>query len=354
MTAPLRRFAAIVALSAAACGANGGADTPAPERSGGEVPGPDLPTTVTSQTAEGPVDLNVTDVATGLDTVWSMAFDRDGHLWYTERLGRVTRLGDKPQTVPGVVETGEAGLMGLAFDGSGRRYLAYTSATDNRVVRSDPDGGSPAVLVSGIKKAAVHDGGRLAFGPDGALYVATGDAADPDLAQDDNSLNGKILRIDVATGAVEKWSKGHRNVQGLCFAPDGRFLATEHGPERGDEINDLHRGDNGGWPQQTGNGIKNYTPTIAPAGCAVYDAALIPQWKGSMLFVTLKERDLRRLTFAPDGSVETEEILFDGAYGRLRDVVVAPDGAVYLATSNRDGRGDPKPGDDRILRLAPK
>ncbi|HEX6379918.1 MAG TPA: PQQ-dependent sugar dehydrogenase, partial [Acidimicrobiia bacterium] len=211
----------------------------------------------------------------------------------------------------------------------------------------------PTVVVSGLKKAQIHDGGRLALGPDGALYIGTGDAAQPDLAQDDQSLNGKVLRVDTTTGKASVFSKGHRNVQGLCFAASGRFLSTEHGPERGDEVNDLHQGDNGGWPGTTGNGIKNWTPTIAPAGCAVYDADLIPGWKGSMLFVTLKDKDLRRLTFNPDGSVASEEVLFDKTFGRLRDVVVAPDGSVYVATSNKDGRGDPLDGDDRIIRIAP-
>ncbi|HZI39938.1 MAG TPA: PQQ-dependent sugar dehydrogenase, partial [Acidimicrobiia bacterium] len=126
-----------------------------------------------------------------------------------------------------------------------------------------------------------------------------------------------------------------------------------HGPERGDEVNELRQGYNGGWPGTTGNGIKNWTPTIAPAGCAVYDADLIPGWKGSMLFVTLKDKDLRRLTFNGDGSVASEEILFNNEFGRLRDVVVAPDGSVYVATSNKDGRGDPLAGDDRIIRIAP-
>jgi glucose/arabinose dehydrogenase len=292
-------------------------------------------------------------VVTGLDTVWSMAFDRDGKLWFTERPGRVRRQGDAPQTVDGVVEQGESGLHGVAFDGAGRRYLYFTAADDNRIVRYDAPGGPPVVLVSGIRKAQIHDGGRMVLGPDGALYIGTGDAAQQNLAQNDASLNGKVLRLDTNTGQAAVFSKGHRNVQGLCFAPGGRFLSTEHGPERGDEINDLHQGDNGGWPGTTGNGIKNYTPTIAPAGCAIYDADLIPGWKGSMLFVTLKDEDLRRLTFNPDGSVASEEILFDKTFGRLRDVVVAPDGSVYIATSNKDGRGSPLAGDDRIIRLAP-
>jgi glucose/arabinose dehydrogenase len=293
------------------------------------------------------------DVVTGLDTPWSMAFDRDGKLWFTERPGRVRRLGDQPETVDGVVEQGESGLHGIAFDREWRRYLYFTAADDNRVVRFDTPGAPPTVLVSGIRKAQIHDGGRMALGPDGALYIGTGDAAQQNLAQDDGSLNGKVLRLDTTTGQAAVFSKGHRNVQGLCFAPGGRFLATEHGPERGDEVNELREGYNGGWPGTTGNGIKNWTPTIAPAGCAVYDADLIPGWKGSMLFVTLKDKDLRRLTFAADGSVASEEILFNNTFGRLRDVVVAPDGSVYIATSNQDGRGDPLAGDDRIIRIAP-
>lgn len=336
-------------LVAGAC--NSDPDDEAQHSAKGVIP-PGETTTLT-QTAQGPVRLATSDVATGLDTPWSMSFDRDGKLWFTERPGRVRRLGDQPENIEGVVERGESGLHGIAFDGEGRRYLYFTAADDNRVVRQDRPGAPPTVLVSGIRKAQIHDGGRMALGPDGALYIATGDAARPNLAQDDGSLNGKVLRLDTTTGKAAVFSKGHRNVQGLCFAPGGRFLATEHGPDRGDEVNELREGFNGGWPETTGNGITNWTPTIAPAGCAVYDADLIPGWKGSMLFVTLKDKDLRRLSFNADGSVASEEILFDNEFGRLRDVIVAPDGSVYIATSNKDGRGDPLAGDDRIIRIAP-
>lgn len=340
----------LLVLIGAAC--RSGSPDMAPKSEGGVVP-PGENARAVSQTAQGPVRLATSDVVTGLDTVWSMAFDRDGKLWFTERGGQVRGQGDQPETINGVVEQGESGLMGIAFDRDGRRYLWYTTADDNRLVRYDKPGDAGRVLVSGLKKAQIHDGGRLAVGPDGALYVGTGDAAESQLAQDDSSLNGKVLRVDTITGKATVFSKGHRNVQGLCFAASGRFLSTEHGPDRGDEVNDLHLGDNGGWPGTTGNGIKNWTPTIAPAGCAVYEADLIPGWKGSMLFVTLKEKDLRRLTFNADGSVASEEILFDDTFGRLRDVVVAPDGSVYIATSNKDGRGDPLAGDDRIIRIAP-
>jgi len=297
------------------------------------------------------VALAVTEVARGLDTVWSLAWDPEGRLWFTERPGRLTRLGEAPRQVAGVVEGGEGGLMGLEIDPQGRVFVMYTGASDNRVVRLEPDG-SQTVLVDGIAKANIHNGGRLRFGPGGALLAATGDAARPELAQDAASLNGKVLRLDPEAGGAAVFTTGHRNVQGLCTA-DGALFATEHGPDRGDEINVLRAGDDGGWPATVGNGIRNYTPTIAPAGCAVYSAGLIPQWRGSLLFVTLKGRDLRRLTLGPDGAVTGEEVLYDGQFGRLRDVSVGPDGAVYLATSNRDGRGSPDAGDDRILRIAP-
>ncbi len=317
----------------------------------GSGPGVDDP----GATPPAPADagpLRVTEVARGLDTVWAMAFDPEGRLWFTERGGRLTRLGAPARQVGGVVEEGEGGLMGLEIDDRGRVFVMYTSATDNRVVRLEPDD-SQTVLVEGMARASIHNGGVLRFGADGGLYAATGDAARPELATDRASRNGKVLRLDPDGGDVQVFSSGHRNVQGLCTAADGRLLATEHGPDRGDEVNVLRAGFDGGWPAAVGNGIRNYTPTIAPAGCAVYDRDLIASWRGSMFFTTLKGRDLRRLTFGADGSVTGEEILFDGEFGRLRAVAVAPDGSLYLATSNRDGRGSPAAGDDRILRVAP-
>jgi glucose/arabinose dehydrogenase len=298
------------------------------------------------------VPLEVTELARDLDTVWSLAWDPDGRLWFTQRAGLLTQLDGPGRQIDGVVENGEAGLMGLEIDGDGRFFLMYTAANENRVVRLEPDG-SQTVLVDGIAAGSIHDGGRIRLGPDGSLFVSTGDAGAEELAQDPSSLNGRILRVDPDTGELSVFSAGHRNAQGLCFGPDGRFYSTEHGPSEGDEINILQEGENGGWPEVVGNGIWNYTPTIAPAGCAYYDAELIPQWRGSLLFVTLKDQSLRRLELADDGSVADEEVLYHGEFGRLRDVSVGPDGAVYLATSNHDGRGDPRDGDDRILRIGP-
>ena len=342
----------LCAVALAACGAG---DEPAPTVSGpgstGRPPSPPAGRVVATFASAGS-RLQVTEVATGLDTVWSLAWDPSGALWYTERPGRLTRLGDRPGTVDGVQELGEGGLMGLEIDGRGRKFVMFTGVQDNRVVRLEPDG-SQRVLVRGIAKAGIHNGGRLRLGPDGSLYASTGDAARTNLAPDPRSINGKVLRIDPESGRTEVFSRGHRNVQGLCFGPGGRFLATEHGPSGNDEVNVLAPGFDGGWPATSGNGIKSYASSVAPAGCTVYSADLIPGWRGSMLFGTLVGSSLRRLDFSPDGSVGGEEVLLRAELGRLRDVAVGPDGAVYLATSNRDARGVPRPGDDRILRVAP-
>lgn len=300
----------------------------------------------------GSVRVRVTEVARNLDTVWALAWDAQGRLWYTQRGGTLTRLGETPRRIAGVVENGEGGLMGLELDRQDRVYLMYTAANENRIVRLNGDG-TQTVLVRGIRAASIHDGRRLRFGPDGMLYAGTGDASDGALARADaGALNGRILRIDPSSGKVTVVSTGHRNPQGLCFAPDGRLFSTEHGPDHGDEINIITPGSDGGWPDVSGNGIHNYTPTIAPAGCTFYTSNRIPQWNGSLFFVTLKDQSLHRLTFTADGSVAGDEVLFKNQYGRLRDVRVGPDGDLYIATSSRDGRGSPGPSDDRILRVS--
>ena len=346
-----------VVLLGVLVGACGGGDSDDPEPAATTtVSGANSPTSRPdrAQNGEGAVELEVTDVATGLDTVWSLAFDDAGKLWFTQRDGRLQQVDGPGRDIPGVQERGEGGLMGLEIDDEGRFYVMFTSASDNRIARLDDLQAEPDVLVHGIRKAPIHNGGRLRFGPDGTLFAATGDAGDTSLPPDDDSINGKIIAVDLEARGSEIFSKGHRNPQGLCFDADGRFLSTEHGPDRGDEVNVIERGKDYGWPDSSGTGIQNYTPTIAPGGCVVYEADAIPQWKGSLLFTTLKANDLRRLTFAADGSVADEEVLYDGDFGRLRDVAVGPDGAVYLATSNKDTRGNPRSGDDRIVRIAPK
>lgn len=353
----------VVALSGSACGG---------DQKSSEVgaPTPGTETTETTRTntsadepeVDGATDFAVSDVATGLDTVWALAFAPDGSLHFTERggrIGRMTRESDgsygKPkfEDVEGVVEQGEGGLMGLAIDEGGRRFVMFTSATDNRIAELRADG-SLRILARGIKSGSIHNGGRLAIGPDGNLYAATGDAGDRSSPRREG-LNGRILRIRPDTSSVEVVSTGHRNPQGLCFDSEGRLLSTEHGPDRGDEVNLIEKGSDYGWPETEGTGIANWTPTIAPAGCAVYAGDAFPGLRGRMLFTTLKDRSLRQLDLATDGrSAKEKDALISGNLGRLRDVAVGPDGEVFVATSNRDGRGDPKRGDDRIVRLIPK
>jgi glucose/arabinose dehydrogenase len=341
--------------------------------------------------------LTVTTLASGFDTIWELAWGPDGVIWVTERGGTVSRVNpdggavSPAGTVP-VNEVGEGGLMGLTFhpDFSTEPlvYAVHTysagGAIRNRVVRMRWDGtalGAPETLVDNIPGAGIHDGSRIVVGPDRFLYVTMGDAGDAAQAQDRSSLSGKILRLtlDGAPAPGNPFNSriftfGHRNPQGLVFAPDGTLYSTEHGPGDNDEVNRIEAGRNYGWPDvhgacdgdagpnekafcQANNVVEplaSWTPTIAPTGLAYYDATLIPDWRGSLLFTTLKGSALHRMQLAADGrSIVAQSTLLDGQYGRLRDVLVAPDGSVYVGTSNRDGRGSPRTGDDRILRLRP-
>jgi aldose sugar dehydrogenase len=239
--------------------------------------------------------------------------------------------------------------------------------------------GAPTVLLDGIIGAGIHNGSRIAVGPDKMLYISTGDAGSGERAQDRGSLNGKILRLtpdgraapDNPFGDVV-WSYGHRNPQGLVFHPTtGVLYETEHGPSDNDEINIIRRGGNYGWPNVHGRcdddnfgerafcaahnvvePLTTWTPTIAPTGADFYMSDRISGWRGTLLFTALSGA-LYRATLSPDGQrIASMEKLLTGRFGRLRDVLVAPNGDVYVATSNRDGRGSPTSDDDRILRLS--
>jgi glucose/arabinose dehydrogenase len=343
--------------------------------------------------------LKVETLVTGLTTPWDLVWGPDGQIWLTERGGRISRVN--PATgqrttvgqVPQVSESGESGLMGLAlhpdFASQPFVYVAHSyqqsGALRNRLVRMRWDGqslGTPEVLLSDIPASSIHDGSRLAIGPDRLLYMTMGDASNGNLAQDRATLAGKVLRLTLAGQPAPGnpfgtaiYSFGHRNPQGLVFHPTtGALYSTEHGPSDNDEVNLIVAGRNYGWPTvhgacdddvgserpfcQANNVVEplaTWTPTIAPAGADIYLADLIPQWKGSLLFTSLKGAALYRLTLSADGQrVTAKETLFAGQFGRLRDVLVAPDGSVYLATSNRDGRGSPSADDDRILRIRPQ
>jgi glucose/arabinose dehydrogenase len=324
-------------------------------------------------------------VATGLEVPWEIAFLPDGRALVTERPGRVRmldaqgRLGDEPVAEVAVSALGEGGLMGLAldpdFEAERLVYLYFTTEAGLRLERwalgEDDRLRREATLVSDIEAGPIHDSGRIAFGPDGRLYVATGDAGFGELAQRDDSLNGKFLRLDRGqyrgAGEVrpEIVSSGHRNPQGFDWEPGtDRLIATEHGPSGGDgpqgfdELNAIEEGGDYGWPAAFGDDHEGFTAPLR-----VYEEAIAPSgatfveregsaWTGDYVFATLRGEALRRVRLDGD-RVTLDEPLLEGRFGRLRTVVEGPDGDLYALTSNQDGRGDPAGEDDRILRITP-
>lgn len=335
-------------------------------------------------------------VATGMTTPWGLAFLPDGSALVSQRddgrilLVRPPAGGSGPDpaqsavidlgTAPGVRHSGEGGLLGLAvgpaFADDRLVYAYLTTASDNRIVRMelapgaqtgalDPAAsawGPPQVLVSGIARGEIHNGGRLAFGPDGMLYASTGDASDRPDAQDPGSLNGKILRLSPdgapAPGnpdpASPVYSLGHRNVQGLAFDADGRLWASEFGQDAWDELNLIVPGGNYGWPIVEGiagdprfrDPIAQWRTAVAsPSGLAIIgDAAVLAGLRGERLWV---------VPLAGGAQAGDPIALLEGELGRLRTVALAPDGSVWVMTGNTDGRGRPRPQDDRIVRLTP-
>ncbi|WP_018655360.1 PQQ-dependent sugar dehydrogenase [Actinomadura flavalba] len=363
----LRIRCLIVLVALAFTAACGGGDDPggAPSASGSASP-----TGTTGTAAPG----EPAQVARGLEVPWGLAFLPGGDALVTERdsarLLRVASGGKVTEIarVPGVRPGGEGGLLGVAVSPDYARnkhvYLYFTAANDNRVLRfvQDDDGlSSPVEIVTGIPKAGNHNGGAVAFGPDGDLYVATGDAGRQDLAQDRNSLGGKILRLtpdgDEADGnpfGNAVWTLGHRNVQGLAWDGRKQMYATEFGQNETDEINRIERGKNYGWPEVEGAGgpdrftdpiIEWTTAEASPSGLAFAD--------GSLWAAALRGERLWQVPLNADGGADKSAAkgLFQGDYGRLRGVARAPDGSVWFTTSNRDGRGSPDGADDRVLRL---
>ncbi|MFC7156627.1 PQQ-dependent sugar dehydrogenase [Halomarina halobia] len=316
-------------------------------------------------------------VAAGLEVPWGVAY-RDGVLHLTERPGRVVRVADgRRQVVADLADStaaeGEGGLLGLAFHpddpDAATAYQTYDDGgLTNRIIALDAaDGWSFEPLFDGIPGAPIHDGGRLLV-RDGSLYATTGDAADEATAQDVDSLGGKVLRLTLDGephpdnpfgGAV--FTYGHRNPQGLALL-GGELYSTEHGPDTDDEINRLEAGGNYGWPEATGpsdspefvDPLASYTPTIAPGGAVVYpEDGAIEAWRGDLLFGTLVGQHLHRSRIRGD-EVTEDERLFEGTFGRLRTTFIGADGHLHVVTSNRDGRGDPREGDDRIVRVRPE
>ena len=322
-----------------------------------------------------------TVVATGLEAPWELVFLPDRRALVTERPGRVVLFsrGFRSRRVVATLEvdTGgrkEGGLLGLALDPAFRRnrlvYLYRTARSDeNQVLRYQLRGNRLVLrrkIVGGIEASDSHNGGRIKFGPDRALWITTGEAYHDELAQDRSSLNGKILRLPLAKaraagGRPEIVSLGHRNVQGLDWQPGSRRLfITEFGAENRDEVNIIRRGGNYGWPNATGHedGGGRYVPAawdtgsgnIAPSG-ATFVHRRGSAWTGNFVFGTLRGEHLVRMRVS-GARVLGVERLFEDRFGRIRNVSEGPDGALYLLTSNRDGRGDPASNDDRIIRLA--
>ena len=334
---------------------------------------PPSSTTSSSPTTAPTTSTVSATLARNLDVPWAVAFLPDGTALVTLRdraeLLHV-RPGQAPRvlgTIPGVDPDGEGGLLGVAvsptFASDHRVFVYFTAARDNRVARLTFTGGSASEakpILTGIPKAGNHNGGRLAFGPDGFLYATTGDASRSDRAQDKGSLGGKILRITQdgkpapgnPFGDSPVWSLGHRNVQGIAWAPDGTMYASEFGQNTWDELNRIVPGHNYGWPKVEGRaGRRGFDDPLAqwatadasPSGIAVAD--------GAVWMTALRGESMWRIPLSGNRIGKPQRLLH-GEFGRLRDVVHAPDGRLWFLTSNTF-RGTPAKGDDRLVARPP-
>jgi glucose/arabinose dehydrogenase len=346
-------------------------------------PPPSIPTT--TFTAGDGTRFGVQIFLTRLEVPWSLAFAPDGRLFIAERPGRVRivqngqLLAEPALVLSDVFAEGEAGVLGMALHPNFAQnrfvYIAYTARTGstpvNRLVRYrevNQQLAERAVLVDNIRAATIHDGARLRFGPDGLLYMSMGDAADTSTSQNLSSLNGKILRFTDEGRTAEGnpfsspvWSYGHRNPQGFDWASNGDLWESEHGPTGFDELNLIERGANYGWPLITGGQTRAgmvtpvlfFSPSIAPSGTSFYRGTSIGSFRDNLFVCTLAGMSLLRVRFDPADPrrVVAQERLLQGLYGRLRDVISGPDGALYVSTSNRDGRNTPVGDDDRVLRI---
>ncbi|MFD0353871.1 PQQ-dependent sugar dehydrogenase [Streptomyces sp. NPDC127110] len=387
-----RRRGVLAGLALAGCGAllAAGCSPPGGERAGpgGSPPG-SPPAGAASPGASGPADASgppakgsVTvsgEVAKDLESPWGVAPLPGGDLLVASRdkgtvsrvrtdTGAVTQIG----RVPGVAPGGEGGLLGLALSpdfASDRMVYAYfTTESDNRIARmrydeQRPAGqqlGAPDTVLRGIPKGLIHNGGRIAFGPDRMLYAGTGETGNTALAQDRKSLGGKILRMTPdgrpAQGNPEAgslvYSYGHRNVQGLAWDKDKRLWASEFGQRTWDELNLVEPGGNYGWPEAEGKaGKAGFRDPVAVWKTDEASPSGIAWAEGSLWMAGLKGERLWRIPLKGAAAAAEPEAFLQGKYGRLRTVVPLEGDQLLLVTSETDGRGSPEPGDDRILKL---
>jgi aldose sugar dehydrogenase len=334
------------------------------------------------------VNIDAKVITPGLNFPWEIIWGPDNFIWMTERGGKISRVNPVNgtitplHTVTDVVANGEGGLLGMAlhpdFTNQPYVYAVYnynSGGYKEKVVRFTYNGtalGSPLTLIDNIAASSIHNGSRLAITPDLKLFITTGDASNQPLAQNNASLNGKILRLNLdgsipsdnpfAGSAV--WSAGHRNPQGLVFA-NNIMYSSEHGPSNDDEVNIIEKGINYGWPNVHGfcdlpaeqsfcsannvrEPLKSWTPTIAVCGLDYYNSDQIPQWKNSLLMCTLKDSKLVLLKLGTNNrSITSDSSYYTNTYGRLRDICVSPQGAVYICSSNGGNA-------DRIIEIKKK
>ncbi|WP_237318441.1 sorbosone dehydrogenase family protein [Streptomyces sp. JJ36] len=371
--------AALAAVVCAAGCTSGGSgepegETTSPRPSGSAPGGTGSPT---APPDEGRVQVRET-VTEDLESPWGLAPLAGGDLLVSSRdTGDIVRVdtGNGEQTevgsVPGTDPGGEGGLLGIALppDDDRTLYAYVTTASDNRVVRMryDPDEqpgdqlSAPDTVFKGIPKGTIHNGGRIAFGPDRMLYVGTGETGDRGLSQDDDSPAGKILRMTPdgeppGHGNPDPdsvvYSKGHRNVQGLAWDAEERLWASEFGQDTWDELNLVKPGGNYGWPEVEGKaGREGFTDPVAQWRPAEASPSGIATAKGSVWMAALRGERLWRVPLRGTELSAEPQAFLEERYGRLRTVVSAGPGEVWLVTSETDTRGTPESGDDRILRL---
>ena len=348
---------------------------------------------VSSQVMIDETTVDTNTVITGLDIPWEIQYGHDGWLWVTERYGRVSRI--HPETGEQdiilnhsgtVTQQGESGMLGMAFHpdfpDDPRIYIVYTYSDNGikeRLVHFTYNGSElvdETILIEGIQGNNIHDGSRLVFAPDGKLMMTTGDANNLSAPQNPENLNGKILRInpdgtipnDNPFGDSFVYTWGHRNAQGLDYAPDGTLYSSEHGPNSDDEINLIEEGRNYGWPDVMGycdtpgeqefcdefnvkEPMTAWTPTIAPSDIIYYDHDMIPEWTGSILLTVLKNKRVVELELSDDGQdITGKNHYFINYWGRLRDICAGPEGEIYLAT-NGDSWSNNNPFTHSIIRL---